>query len=309
MTGLEMLSYLLEQNIEEQYIHPDQPMSDYTSFRAGGCALCLVEVHNLDEFRRVLKVVRREYLPYMIWGNGTNVLVQDQGYSGVAIMLKGDFEKIEFSGNQAICGGGASIAKTARMAAEQSLTGMEFACGIPGTVGGAVKMNAGCFGSDVSKIVKKVKVLTTAGEELTLRPYELNFKYRYSLFYEKKYTVLEAVFELQEGDKDVINETIKEYTQTRHEKQPLEYPNAGSIFKNPKGDSAGRLIEAAGLSGFGVGGAQVSTKHCGFIINKGNATASDITTLMAHVKRTVYKDSGILLEPELIVLGHPKRFR
>ncbi len=309
MTGLEIFSYLVEQNIEEQYIHPDQPMTDYTSFHAGGNALCMVEVHNLDELRRVLKVVRREYLPYIILGNGTNILVEDKGYSGVAIMLKGDFEKIEFVGNEAICGGGASIAKTARMAAEYSLSGMEFACGIPGTVGGAIKMNAGCFGSEVSKIVKKVKALTTAGEELNLRPYELNFKYRSSLFFEKKYIVLEAVFELKPGDTDQINEQIREFSQTRHEKQPLEFPNAGSIFKNPKGDSAGRLIEAAGLSGFGVGGAQVSTKHCGFIINKGNATASDITTLIGHVKRTVYKNSGIMLEPELIVLGHPKRFR
>lgn len=309
MTGLEMLGYLVEQNIDEKFIHPDQPMSDYTSFHAGGNAMCLVEVHNLDELRRVLKVVRREYLPYMILGNGTNILVEDQGYSGVAIVLKGDFESIKFSGTEAICGGGASIAKTARMAAEESLSGMEFACGIPGTVGGAIKMNAGCFGSDVSRIVKKVKVLTTAGEEMTLRPYQLNFKYRYSLFYEKKYIVLEAVFELHEGDREQIIETINEYSRLRHEKQPLEYPNAGSIFRNPKGDSAGRLIEAAGLSGFGVGGAEVSTKHCGFIINKGNASATDITTLMGHIKRTVYKDSGILLEPELIILGHPKRFR
>ncbi len=309
MTGLEIFTYLIEQNIEEQYIHPDQPMSDYTSFHAGGCALCMVEVHNLDELRRVLKVIRREYLPYIILGNGTNILVEDKGYSGVAIMLKGDFEKIEFSGQEAICGGGASIAKTARMAAEQSLSGMEFACGIPGTVGGAIKMNAGCFGSEVSKIVKKVKALTTAGEEITLRPYELNFKYRSSLFFEKKYTVLEAVFGLEPGDSEQINAQIQEFSRTRHEKQPLEFPNAGSIFKNPKGDSAGRLIEAAGLSGFGVGGAEVSSKHCGFIINKGNATASDITTLIGHVKRTVYKNSGIMLETELIVLGHPKRFR
>ena len=194
------------------------------------------------------------------------------------------------------------------MAADMWLTGMEWACGIPGTIGGAIKMNAGAFGSDMSKIVKRVRALTTAGEEIVLRPAELHFKYRYSLFCEKKFVVLEAVFELQKGDKNEINAKIEQYAKERRDKQPLDLPSAGCIFKNPREGSAAQMIDEAGLGGSYVGGAMVSKKHCNFIVNTGKATATDITRLIENVRREVYNYNGVRLEPELCVLGRPGRY-
>ena len=307
MTGQEMASILAE-HLDERYIHPDQPMAEYTSFRTGGNALCLVEVHTVEELRRVLTCIRKKFLPYSILGNGTNVLVEDEGYSGVAIMLKGDFTKIDVTGYEVTAGGGASLAATGREAANMWLTGMEFACGIPGTIGGAIKMNAGAFGGDMAGIVKRVKALTTAGEEVVLRPHECRFGYRHSIFTEKKYVVLEAVFELSKSDKNEINEKIEKIAKERRDKQPLDLPSAGCIFKNPKDGFAAKLIEEAGLAGAHEGGAMVSRKHCGFIVNAGNATATDVVTLMNRVRTEVFKNSGVRLEPELVVLGRPGRY-
>ena len=307
MTGQE-IAKILGEHLDDRYIHPDQPMADCTSFRTGGNALCIVEVHNVEELRRVLTCVRKKFLPYSILGNGTNILVEDDGYSGVLVMLQGEFTKIDVTGYEVTCGGGASLAAVAREAGNMWLTGMEWACGIPGTVGGAIKMNAGAFGGEMSAIVKRVKALTTSGEEVFLRPYELHFGYRTSLFCEKKFVCLEAVFELQKGDKNEINAKIEDYAKERREKQPLDRPSAGCIFKNPKNGFAAKLIEEAGLAGAHEGGAMVSRKHCGFIVNAGNATSADIVNLMNRVRNEVYKNSGARLEPELIVLGKPGRY-
>ena len=307
MTGQEV-ARIISEHIDERFIHPDQPMAEYTSFRTGGNALCVVEVHDLEELRRVLTCVRKKFLPYTILGNGTNTLVEDEGYSGVAVILDGEFKKIDVTGYEVTCGGGASLAAAGRMAADMWLTGMEWACGIPGTIGGAIKMNAGAFGSEMSNIVKRVKALTTAGEEVFLRPHELHFGYRTSLFCEKKFIVLEAVFELRKGDKNEINANIEKYAKERRDKQPLDLPSAGCIFKNPKDNFAAKLIEEAGLGGAHEGGAMVSKKHHGFIVNTGNATAADIVNLMNRVRNEVYKNSGVRLEPELIVLGRPGRY-
>jgi len=307
MTGQE-ISGLLSECIDDRYIHPDQSMAEYSSFRAGGKALCVVEVHNIEELRRVLTCIRKTFMPYTILGNGTNILVEDEGYNGVVVRLKGDFEAIDVTGNEVTCGGGASLARAGRMAADMWLTGMEFACGIPGTIGGAIRMNAGAFGSQMSNIVKRVIALTTGGEERILYPQDLDFRYRHSIFCEKKYIVIQAVLELKKGDKNLINGSIEEYARTRREKQPLDLPNAGSIFKNPKGGHAGQLIEQAGLGGAYIGGAMVSEKHCGFIVNTGNATATDIIRLIESVRREVYRFKGIRLEPELIILGKTGRY-
>ncbi|MBO7531915.1 MAG: UDP-N-acetylmuramate dehydrogenase [Lachnospiraceae bacterium] len=307
MTGKEIAAILAE-HLDERYIHPDSPMSDCCSFRTGGNALCIVEVHNVEELRKVLTCVRKKFLPYSILGNGTNILVEDEGYSGVCIMLQGEFTKVDVTGYEVTAGGGASLAAAGRMAADMWLTGMEWACGIPGTIGGSIKMNAGAFGSEMSTIVKRVKALTTAGEEVFLRPYECHFGYRTSLFCEKKYIVLEAVFELRKGDKNEINATIEKYAKERRDKQPLDLPSAGCIFKNPKDNFAAKLIEEAGLGGAHEGGAMVSKKHHGFIVNTGNATAADIINLMNRVRNEVYKNSGVRLEPELVVLGRPGRY-
>ena len=307
MTGKEIAEILAE-HLDERYIHPDSPMSDCTSFRTGGNALCIVEVHNVEELRKVLTCVRKKFLPYSILGNGTNILVEDEGYSGVCIMLQGEFTKVDVTGYEVTAGGGASLAAAGRMAADMWLTGMEWACGIPGTIGGAVKMNAGAFGSDISNIVKRVRALTTAGEEIVLRPAEMHFKYRSSLFCEKKYVVLEAVFELQKGDKNEINAKIEQYAKERRDKQPLDLPSAGCIFKNPREGSAAQMIDEAGLGGSYVGGAMVSKKHCNFIVNTGKASATDITRLIENVRREVYNFNGVRLEPELCVLGRPGRY-
>ena len=307
MTGKEIAA-ILSEHLDERYVHPDSPMSDCTSFRTGGNALCIVEVHNVEELRKVLTCVRKKFLPYSILGNGTNILVEDDGYTGVCIMLQGDFKKVDVTGYEVTAGGGASLAAAGRMAADMWLTGMEWACGIPGTIGGAIKMNAGAFGSDMSTIVKRVKALTTAGEEVFLRPHELHFGYRTSLFCEKKFIVLEAVFELKKGDKNEINANIENYAKERRDKQPLDLPSAGCIFKNPREGSAAQMIDEAGLGGAHEGGAMVSKKHHGFIVNTGNATAADIVTLMNRVRNEVYKNSGVRLEPELIVLGKPGRY-
>ncbi len=307
MTGQEIAEILAE-HLDERFIHPDQPMNEYTSFRTGGNALCLVEVHTVEELRRVLTCVRKKFLPYSILGNGTNILVEDEGYSGVAVMLKGDFAKIDVTGYEVTAGGGASLAAAGREAANMWLTGMEFACGIPGTIGGAIKMNAGAFGGDMAGITKRVKALTTAGEEVVLRPHECKFGYRHSIFTEKKYVVLEAVFELTKSDKNMINEKIEKIAKERRDKQPLDLPSAGCIFKNPRDGFAAKLIEEAGLAGAHEGGAMVSKKHCGFIVNAGNATATDVITLMNRVRTEVFKNSGVRLETELVVLGRPGRY-
>lgn len=302
MTGPE-IAYILSNYLDWEFIHPDQPMSEYTSFRAGGKALCLVEVRNINELRRVLTCIRKNSLRYVILGFGTNTIVEDEGYDGVIVKLVGDFNKIDFRGNDVICGAGAPLPKASRMSAELWLTGLEFACGIPGTVGGAIRQNAGAHGSQMSDIVKRVKVLNSAGEEIILHPYEMDFGYRHSIFCNKKYVILEAVLELKKGDKNVISERIDKYTQERKSKQPLDYPNAGCIFKNPPEGFAAKYIQDAGLAGEYIGGATVSTKHCGFIINEANATATDILDLMDKVRGTVYRDYSVWLEPEITIIG------
>ena len=302
MTGQE-IAFLLSEYLEPEYIHPDQPMSEYTSFRAGGDALCVAEVRTIGELRRVLTFVRKKSLSYVILGFGTNTIVEDEGYDGVVIKLIGDFSSIDIRGNEVICGAGASLPKAARMSAEMWLAGLEFASGIPGTVGGAIRQNAGAFGSQMSDVVKRVKVLNSAGEELVLHPHEMDFDYRHSIFCYKKYIILEAVMELKKGDKNVINEKIEKYTQERKNKQPLNYPNAGCIFKNPKEGFAAKFIQDAGLAGEWLGGAMVSDKHCGFIVNADDATATDIIDLMDKVRRTVYRDYSVRLEPEITIIG------
>jgi len=307
MTGAEITA-LLKDVLDETHIHPDEPMAEHTSFRTGGNALCLVEVQTIEELRRVLTCIRKKFLPYVIIGNGTNTIVEDEGYNGVVVKLEGEFTKIDVTGYEVTCGGGASLALAAREAANMWLTGMEFCAGIPGTVGGAIRMNAGAFGSDMAAIVKRVKALTTAGEEIFLRPHELQFGYRHSIFCMKKYVVLEAVFELKKGDKNEINAKIDEFARDRKEKQPLELPNAGCIFKNPKEGFAAKFIEDSDLAGEHIGGAMVSRKHCGFIVNAGGATASDVIDLMNKVRTDVYNHFQVRLEPEITILGQRLRY-
>ena len=280
-----------------------EPMSKHTTFRIGGPADLFVAPENTDEIKKLIAICKEEEVPYFILGNGSNLLVSDKGYRGVIIQLYRSFGQITLKENEIHAQAGAPLSGIAAMAREASLTGFEFAGGIPGTLGGAVVMNAGAYGGEMKEVLKEVTVLTPEGEVVTLQARELQMGYRTSIIKESGYIVLEAVISLKKGDQDEIKSRMQELAGMRSSKQPLSYPSAGSTFKRPEGYFAGKLIMDSGLQGYQVGGAQVSEKHCGFVINTGNATAKDVTTLMADVQRIVMEKFGVKLEPEVKFLG------
>ena len=285
----------------------DEPMSGHISFRVGGPADALVEAADEETVGNVLALCREKGIPCYVLGNGTNVLVKDEGYRGVILKIGREMGHIsvteEEDGSFLIrAGAGALLSVIASRALEQSLTGMEFAAGIPGSLGGAVVMNAGAYGGEMKDILRSVRLLTPEGEIITRTPEELRMGYRYSIVPKMGYTVLSAEIRLQKGDPAEIKAKMDDLAKQRRDKQPLEYPSAGSTFKRPAGHFAGKLIQDAGLRGYTVGGAQVSEKHCGFVVNRGGASASDILQVMADVQRLVEKTSGVLLEPEVRIL-------
>ena len=280
-----------------------EPMRKHTTFRIGGPADLFVAPENTDEIKKLIAICKEEEVPYFILGNGSNLLVSDKGYRGVIIQLYRSFGQITLKENEIHAQAGALLSGIAAMAREASLTGFEFAGGIPGTLGGAVVMNAGAYGGEMKDVLKEVTVLTPEGEIVTLQAGELQMGYRTSIIKEAGYIVLEAVISLKKGDQDEIKSRMQELAGMRSSKQPLSYPSAGSTFKRPEGYFAGKLIMDSGLRGYQVGGAQVSEKHCGFVINTGNATAKDVTTLMADVQRIVMEKFGVKLEPEVKFLG------
>ena len=242
-------------------------------------------------------------MPYYILGNGSNLLVSDKGYRGLILQIYKEMNRIEVHGTRVKAQAGALLSKIGAAAYEAGLTGFEFASGIPGAVGGAVVMNAGAYGGEMKDVLESVTVITPEGKLLTLSNGELELGYRTSIVARKGYIVVEAVFELQTGDKKEIRARMDELKQQRTSKQPLEYPSAGSTFKRPEGYFAGKLIQDAGLRGFQIGGAQVSEKHCGFVINKSGATAADIAELIRQVSEQVMQQFGVKLEPEVKRLG------
>ena len=236
-------------------------------------------------------------------GNGSNLLVTDEGYDGVIVKLGSKLSNIVVSGNKLTVEAGAMLTRVSRLACDRGLTGMERLSGIPGTIGGAVVMNAGAYGAEIKDVIVSAKVLDVeTGDILILSREELNLSYRHSIIMEKKYIVLEAQFLLAEGDKDEIINIVNECTAQRKSKQPLEYGSAGSTFKRPEGHFAGKLIQDAGLAGYTVGGAQVSEKHCGFVINRDNATATDVLSVINHVQERVLEQFGVKLELEVYIL-------
>lgn len=275
-----------------------EPMSQHTSFRIGGPAQVYVIPADEADLAAVLKVCGAVRVPVRILGNGSNLLVSDKGCEGVVIAMEG-ISHARAEGNVIRVGAGMLLSKVARLALEHSLTGMEFAAGIPGSAGGALVMNAGAYGSEVKDVLKEARVMTMEGETLVLDAGELELGYRASCIPSKGYIVLEAVFGLASDDRDAIERRMKELSARRRERQPLEFPSAGSTFKRPQGHFAGKLIEEAGLRGFKIGGAQVSEKHCGFVINSGSATASDVMALCSHVRQAVRETSGVELEMEI----------
>lgn len=289
--------------IPEQRVLKDEPMKLHTTFRVGGPADFFVMPGTKEELRDIVGLCKNEEVPYYIMGNGSNLLVADKGYRGVIIQVYREMNSISVSGRRITAQAGALLSKIAGKALESELAGFEFASGIPGTLGGACMMNAGAYGGEMKDVLEKVAVMTLDGEFLTISSENLDMGYRTSIIEKNGYIVLEAVIALENGERKDIQNRMEELREKRVSKQPLEYPSAGSTFKRPEGYFAGKLIEETGLRGFQTGGAQVSEKHCGFVINTGNATAADIMGLMRQVSLRVEAKFGVTLEPEVRRLG------
>lgn len=281
----------------------DEPMSRHTTFRVGGPADFFVTPKAKEEVRDVIRICKEAGMPYYIIGNGSNLLVSDAGYRGVIVQIYKEMNEVKVEGDLVKAQAGALLSGIAAKALGAELSGFEFASGIPGTIGGACVMNAGAYGGEMKDVLESVTVLTGEGKIIELGRNELELGYRTSVIAKKGYIVLGAVLKLERGDGEKIKTYMDELKEKRVTKQPLEYPSAGSTFKRPEGYFAGKLIEDAGLRGFQVGGAQVSEKHCGFVINRDHATAADIMKLMRQVQIRVKENSGVDLEPEVKRLG------
>ena len=287
----------------EERVFTGEAMSRHTTFKIGGPADYFLMPDKGTDVGRIVKICKESGIPYFILGNGSNLLVGDGGYRGAVIQIYKNMSSVTVEGTEIIAQAGALLSSVAAAAKNASLTGFEFAGGIPGTMGGAVVMNAGAYGGEMKDVLTEVTVMDDEGEIITLPADKLELGYRTSIIKTAGYIVLEAKLQLKEGDPEVIRETMKDLTIRRTTKQPLEYPSAGSTFKRPEGYFAGKLIMDSGLAGYQVGGAQVSEKLCGFVINAGGATARDVRTLMDDVRDVVYKKYGVTLEPEVKFLG------
>ncbi|MGN0491501.1 UDP-N-acetylmuramate dehydrogenase [Ruminococcus sp.] len=281
----------------------NEPMSKHTSFKIGGNADAYIKVNNLSKLSTILKECQDSNVDYMILGNGSNLLVSDDGIRGAVIRLDGDFRKITLVDDTTIfCGAGATLAYLCKFALNCGLSGLEFAWGIPGTVGGAVFMNAGAYDGEMKDVVHSVSHISPSGEIGRIEKDSLNFGYRTSVYRNNNMIITGVTLKLKKGNPDEIRAKMDDYMSRRSTKQPLEYPSAGSVFKRPEGNFAGALIEQCGLKGKLCGGAQVSEKHAGFIINKSNATAKDVRDLISQIQKTVSDKTGYNLECELIIL-------
>lgn len=289
--------------LSEERVRLSEPMKKHTTFRIGGEADYFVMPRTKEEVKQTVAVCREEQAPYSIVGNGSNLLVSDAGYRGVVIQIFKEMSRAEAEGTRIRAQAGASLAKIAGIALEAGLCGFEFAAGIPGTLGGACVMNAGAYGGEMKDVLVNVTVLDEEGRIITIDKEHLELGYRTSVIAKKGYVVLEAELELQEGNREEIRALMDELKDKRTSKQPLEYPSAGSTFKRPEGYFAGKLIQDAGLRGFRVGDAMVSEKHCGFVINAGEASASEVDSLMKQVSERVQAQFGVTLEPEVKRLG------
>ena len=279
----------------------NEPMSRHTTFRTGGAADVFAELSNADELRNALRILKDE--PFYLIGNGSNLLVGDDGIRGAAFHLAGGFNEIKVEGNTVYCGASATLSAIARAAYDNELTGFEFAAGIPGSLGGAIVMNAGAYDGEMKNVVRRVVLMDYEGNTVEKGADEMHFSYRHSILKEEKFIVLSAVIGLEQGDKSKIKEKMDDFAARRRDKQPLKYPSAGSTFKRPEGYFAAKLIEDAGLKGFSIGGAKVSEKHAGFVINTGNATSGDVYALIKEVQKRVKAHAGVELETEVICLG------
>ena len=287
----------------EENVRRQEPMSLHTTFRIGGPADLFVTPGSIQAVADSIRICKETQTPYAVIGNGSNLLVSDTGYRGVIIQIGRNLNQVSVNGEEIRAQAGAMLSVIAKTALSESLTGFEFASGIPGTLGGAAVMNAGAYGGEMKDVLTEVTVLTREGEIRTIPAEKLEMGYRTSLAAKNGWIILEAVLKFQKGDAEAIRGRMEELKMQRLTKQPLDLPSAGSTFKRPEGYFAGKLIMDAGLRGFTVGGAQISEKHCGFVVNKGGATAEDVRNLICAVQKKVQEDAGVKLEPEVKFLG------
>jgi len=299
----EALYQYVSEQVGEDHILKDEPMSRHTTFRVGGEAEYLVEVPDAKTMAELVKRFNQIGIPYHVIGNGSNLLAGDKGVRGFVLDTSARMRQMSVEGNRIKVEAGELLSKVAAKARDAGLSGMEFASGIPGTIGGALVMNAGAYDGEMKQIVEEVTVVGKDGEILRLDNDTMEFGYRTSILKNRPFVVLEAVLKLIPGEREAIQAKMDDFARRRKEKQPLEYPSAGSTFKRPEGYFAGKLIMDAGFRGYRIGGAQVSEKHCGFVINIGNASAADISELIDEVTEGVKEKFGVTLEPEVVRIG------
>ena len=300
---MEIFLEKLCRTVGEQGVKRDEPMKKHTTFRIGGPADIFITPEDESQFLAAVRLCRQEGMPYYILGNGSNLLVSDSGYRGAVIETEKALSRLEADGETLKAGAGILLSALAKEALRLSLTGLESASGIPGTLGGGVVMNAGAYGFELKDVLESVRLLDREGNVRTVPAGELKLGYRYSTIPETGSIVLEAALRLKKEDPEAIRARMEELAAQRKSKQPLEYPSAGSTFKRPEGYFAGKLIDDAGLRGFQVGGAQVSEKHCGFVINRGDATAEDVMELCRQVQEKVFQKFGVRMDMEIRKLG------
>lgn len=289
--------------IPEERLRWQEPLNVHTTFKVGGPADLMVFPQSVGEIQQLIKTCQSENIPFMVLGLGSNLLVRDKGFRGVVIKIGHSLKGLYISDNEIMAEAGVRLSELSKKAAAHGLTGLEFAEGIPGSVGGAVVMNAGAYGGEMSQIITAVSALDSHGDLHILSPHEMAFGYRSSIFQRDDWVVVSALMKLAPGNREEIEAKMREYARLRREKQPLDMPSAGSTFKRPEGIYVGPLLEKMGLKGFKIGDAQVSTKHAGFIVNCGQATAQDIINLIQHIQKRAWDEYNIILEPEVRIIG------
>ena len=300
--GTSMYDYI-ENIIPKERILFEESMSRHTTFKVGGNARCMIQIEKEEELIKLVPYLNQVGQDYFILGNGSNLLVGDKGYRGIIIKLENGINDIKIENDRIYAQAGALLSQTAIAARDAELTGMEFAVGIPGSIGGGIVMNAGAYGGEMQQITESVRVMDKEGKILILDNDTMEFGYRTSIIKNRPFIVLEVVLRLQAGNKEEIQKKMDELMEKRRSKQPIGFPSAGSTFKRPEGYFAGKLIMDAGMRGYSIGGARVSDKHCGFIINTGTATAADIKEVIEEVQERVKKRFHVTLEPEVVFLG------
>lgn len=292
----------IEKFISKDKIYINEPMSKHTSFKIGGPAECLIKIQTIEELKSILEFSKENDIHLTIIGNGSNILVSDEGIKGIVLKIEIDTFEINNQSAQLKVGSGVKLGWIAQKCLKQELTGFEFASGIPGTIGGAIRMNAGAHGREMKDVITTITYMDRNGEIHKIQNEQANFEYRSSLFAHKDYIILEVEIQLGKGNAEEIQAKMTEYATYRKEKQPIEYPSAGSTFKRGTDFITAKLIDECGLKGYQIGGAQISKKHAGFIINKDNATAEDVIKLMEYTKEQVYNKFGKVIEPEIEIL-------